>query len=822
MEKLQFYPLDVTYKVVDDKPVIHVYGKTNDGKQVCVIDRNFEPYFYAVLKREEDIDLFREKVKKLVIEHESGTASVVKAEPVLKKYLGQDVTAVKITTHLPADVPVIREAIKNWDMILSLHEYDIQFAKRYLLDKRIIPLTLVQAEGEFTAARSRVPVFAAVSMEQFSTDALHNPRVLAFDIETYNPAGKRFIPEQHPILMIGLYGDNFQKVFTWKQFNTELNYVEFVGGEADLIQKFKETIEHYKPDILVGYFSDGFDFPYMAERAKKYDITLDMSLDYSAAKIKKGRAEIAQLTGIVHLDVFKYISKVLGRALETDFLSLDAVASELLGDTKTKIDINSLASTWDNTPEKLEEFCIYNLQDACLTYRLCTKVMPNIIELVKIVGATLYDTTRMGFSQLVESFIMRQVQDFNELTPNKPSNYQVRERQQHTYKGAYVYEPEPGFYKGITVFDFRSLYPTIISSHNICLSTLNCECCRQQAPYAPLEQERYWFCTKQRGFISRMIEDLITRRMRIKEMLKEAKDRGERNVMLEARSESLKLLANAFYGYLGFFGARWYSIECARSVTAYGRFYINKVIEQAKNQGFKVLYADTDSIFMLLEDKMQSEALFFAERINQTLSGLMELSFEGFYPSGIFVSAKDGVLGAKKKYALLNENGNIKIRGFEMVRRNWSFIAKDAQRDVLNILLKEDDAKKALKYIKEVIRDLRERKIKNDKVVIHTQLQKETEDYAAVAPHVAVARHLKEKGVDVGPGSIIKFIVTEGKGIIRDRARIPEEVKDGEYDSDYYINNQIIPSVERIFNVLGYKKEDLIEEKAQSKLSGFM
>ena len=313
-----------------------------------------------------------------------------------------------------------------------------------------------------------------------------------------------------------------------------------------------------------------------------------------------------------------------------------------------------------------------------------------------------------------------------------------------------------------------------------------------------------------------IIEDLITRRMRIKEIMKKKED-----VLLESRSEGLKLLANSFYGYLGFFGARWYCLECAKSVTAYGRYYINQVINKAKEKGFNVLYGDTDSVMMALDKKTKQDAFAFVEQINTSLPGLMELEFEGFYPSGIFVSAKVGTFGAKKKYALLDEEGNIKIKGFETIRRNWSFIAKEVQEEVLGIILKERDADKALKYVRSIINDLREKKIPNDKVVIYTQLQKPIDEYAAVGPHVAVARKLKVKGEDVGPGSMIKFIITTGSGIIRDRAKLVDEVKKGEYDADYYIEHQIIPSVERIFNVLGYKKEDLIASKEQSKLGKF-
>ena len=814
-KKIQFYPLDITYKVIEDKPQIYIFGRTTDSQQICVIDPNFEPYFYVLLRDERDIDDFCNKVIKIKVEQDKREAVVTKTEVAEKKVLGKNKKLVKVFVKIPPDVPVIREVIKEWEMIESINEYDIHFTRRYLIDKGIIPLTLVQAEGDFVTLKSRVPCFKANKIEQLSSDSITNPKILAFDIETYNPAGKRYAPEQHPIIMLAFYGENFKKVITWKRFSTNLDYIEFVEGEAQLIQKFKEILEKQKPDILAGYFSDGFDLPYIITRARKYDIELDIGLDHSTLSLKKGRIESIQITGIVHLDVFKFVSKIMARGLDTDSYSLDNVAAEVLGERKVEVDLDNLSIAWDNDFKQLEKFCEYNLKDSELTYKLCIKILPNIEEMVKIVGLPLFEINRMGFSQLDEWYIMRQTKFFNELAPNKPHYEEISERRKHTYQGAYVYEPKPGLYKDIVVFDFRSLYPTIISSHNIGPSTLNCRCCKDEAKYVPTEEKKYWFCKKTKGFLPSIVEDLISRRNRIKEMLKTKKD-----VVLNARSESLKVLANSFYGYLGFFGARWYCFECAESVTAYGRYYIHKVIDLAKKHGFDVLYSDTDSIFLILGSKKKEDALKLVETVNSELPGIMELDYEGFYPSGIFVSAKQGEYGAKKKYALLDEKGVVKITGFETVRRNWSFIAKEVQGEVLNIVLKERDLPKAVRYAKQVIFDLKNKKIPNEKVVIYTQLQKEIGDYTSVGPHVAVAQRLKNKGEDVGPGSMIKFIVAEGAGKIRDKAKLPEETKEGGYDADYYINHQIIPSVERIFDVLGYKKDDLVTAH-QSKLKEF-
>ncbi|UCH12271.1 MAG: ribonuclease H-like domain-containing protein, partial [Candidatus Omnitrophota bacterium] len=587
-EKIQFFPIDVTYKKINDRAVIYIFGRTIDGKQICVTDESFQPYFYVIARKGFEL---REKIEKLKVGEGEETAEVVKTETVNKKYLGKEVEAIKVFTKLPHDVPIIRDVIKKWEVVESINEYDILFIRRYLIDKNIAPLTLCQATGEFVTQKSRVPVLKADSVEHFSDDTLTKPRILAFDIETYNPLGKSVMPEKNPIIMAAFYGDGYQKVITWKRFKTELDYIGFVESEAKLIERIKGIIEEYKPDILTGYFSDGFDFPYIRTRASKYKIKLDFGLDYS--ELKLGKNETAKIKGIAHVDVFKFIKRIVRIDLDTEVYGLNDVAAELLGEKKIKVDLDKLAHVWDNEPDKIEEFCRYNLHDSVLTYKLCEKMLPSIIEFVKIVGLPVYDINRMGFSQLVEWYLLKQAPNFNEIAPNKPHYDEISKRRMQTYRGAFVYEPEPGLYKDIAVFDFRSLYPTIISSHNISPATLNCDCCKDKE-VTPTE-EKYWFCTKKKGFIPTMIEELITRRMRIKEMIKE-----ETNVFLQARANSLKLLANSFYGYLGFYAARWYSIECAKSVTAYGRFYIQKVIDKAKAEGFKVLYSDTDSIFLSL------------------------------------------------------------------------------------------------------------------------------------------------------------------------------------------------------------------------------
>ncbi len=798
-----FYPTDIAYTVRNGKPIIQLYGRTVEGRQICVLDENFEPYFYVV----GDTDV------KVLEALRQDDYCVVRVEKVKKNLNEHPTEALKVFVNIPKGVPVLKDLAKELPGVIGVYEYDILYTRRYLIDKGIIPLTLTKVEGKESPFQSKVPCIKVDEIMPAGEDTL-KPKLLAVDIETYNPENKINM-KKHPILMIGLYGEKFSRVITWKKFETNEKYIEFVPTEAEMLQRFVELVSDYGPDMLVGYFTDGFDLPYIVERAKMHKIKLDLGLDYSQLEITGRMQAEAKITGIAHIDIFKFIRKVIARSLKTDSYSLDAVAGELIGEHKHKVDMDAFFRAWDEGGKQIEEYCKYNLQDCALTYKLTEKVLPNLIEFVRIIRLPPYDINRMTFSTYVEWFLMNQASARNEILLNRPYKRDELSRMSDRIKGAFVYEPKPGFYQKIAVFDYRSLYPSIIASHNISKGTLNCDCCKD-TPKVTTERGTFWYCAKRKGLFSTVISDLILRRGEIKKQLKTSKD-----PLLAARSEALKVLANSFYGYMGFAPARYYSIECAESTTAWARHYIRKAIETAQQAGFTVLYSDTDSCFILLDKKTKDDAMAWMEKVNKDLPGLMELDYEGFYPAGIFVSLKTGEAGAKKKYALIDEKGSIKIRGFESVRRNWSFIAKDVQKKVLEIILKEHDAAKAKAYVREVVEKMRKNAIPLDKVVIHTALSKATTGYTSIGPHVAAAQRMEAKGQTVGAGSVIKYVVVKGKGKIRDKVKLPDEATQEEYDGEYYIQNQIIPGVERIFAVLGIKVDDLLSATKQSSLEGF-
>jgi DNA polymerase elongation subunit (family B) len=803
MDKYEFYPLDFDYT---RDGTIQIIGKTINNERIIVIDNSMKQFFYAFPKG--PADKLSQELSNIRIKKDDGIIKFFKTEVVKKKFYDEEVEVVKCYAEDFKDYDTLKDKVK--ELGLERKEIDIKHIKRYLTEKNISPLVLSEVNGELIEDNDEGIVIKG-EVKQKGSEFLKNPRILAFDIEVYGDFSGYQKHKQDPIIMISFRGEDFKKVITWKKFDAK-DYVEFVNDESELIWKFIEVIKKYKPDYITGFFSDGFDFPYLRLRADELGIKLNLGIDDSLLSIRKVRGSFssARIKGIPHIDVYRFISRVMGGGLRIDTFNLNTVANEILGDKKIEFDLDDISQVWDSGD--LSKLVEYNLKDSDLAYLLCKKIIPNMNEISKFVGMPIYNVCRATYGGLVENYLIKKGKEFNEIIPNRPKYNDIVERYNQTYEGGFVMEPIPGFYSDIVFLDFRSLYASIIISKNISPSTLSKK--GNKTPEIDVNGiKNYYYFSSKKSFIPTIIKDLILERVKIKEQLK-----GKKDASLEGRSYALKTIGNSIYGYLGFSGSRYHCKECAASITAWARYYIKDVIKKAVEEGFEVIYSDTDSVGIALNKKTKEDALDFLKSINDDLPEFMELELEKFYKYGLFVGKKGSGTGAKKKYALIDDEGEVKIIGFETVRGDWSIIAKETQKKVIELILKENSFEKALKYVQKVIQDIKNNKIDINKMVMKTQLKMNLEDYKQIGPHVSVARRMKELGVNIGEGSVITYVIAEGSGLIRDRAKLLKEAKN--YDKDYYINNQIIPSVEKIFEIRKIHKEDLLSND-QSKLGEF-
>ncbi len=829
--EFEFIPLDYDYIDTERGSFVRIFGKSKKHERICLIDK-CDAFFYVTVKKNSE-KKFIEKLKKVKFEHANRIVTIQKAEIIEKRFLGKQVKTVRVYVNNPKDITPIKDIIKEWTETDKKTEIDINYVTRYILEKKVRPLVWQQVNGDeaplakYGLLGSNCKVYEVKTVKEIEDSKIEvdfKPKVIALDIEaTEFELGKGQI-----ILLSLVSSQGMKKVLTWKKFNKPPKEVEFVKDEKELLERFRDVVREEQPDILVGYFSDGFDLPYIRMRADKHKVKLNLGWDNSNINFIRGIISSAKIAGLVHIDLFRFIENIISPGLQTETLTLNDVAKELIGEEKIKIDIGKMLKDMHNKKdEEMHKFCLYNLQDSVLTEKLFQKLWFTIAELTKIVAVPLFNSSRDGYSQLVEHYLMLNASRFNEIIPNRPTRDKILERRTRTYKGGFVLQPQFALYKDVVVFDFLSFWPNIIATFNISPETYQEKRCKDcnETPEIEFEGEKrkFYFNKKTKALIPTVLSELLEKRIKIKHELKK-----HSSPILEARAHSFKTLANATYGYFGFFGARWYCLECSASSTGLGKHYIQQVIEKIRKAGFNVIYGDTDSVMFDLKDKTQQDATVLLEKINKDLPGSLELELENIYKRGLFVSKKTVKVGAKKKYALLAKDGSIKIRGFETVRRDWCILAKEMQHKVLKTILDEGKAENALEYVRKIIQDIEKRKIDNDKMIIRTQLKKEIEAYEAITPHVVIAKEMQSLGMPVGAGTLIEFIIAEpssgkakAKSLVRERAKLPNQVKQGHYDINYYIERQIVPAVENIFEIFGISRQELIEGKKQKKLGDF-
>jgi len=825
MTQINFIPIDYDYFDINGKNYAKIVGRTDKGKKVCIIDE-CDVYFWAILHddvKERKVEEIRKEIESIQVEKSGRRSCVLKTEVHDKNFLGRPVKAIKIFIPNFKDAHAIADKI-DYKEIEKRREYDLDFTTKYIMDRKLKPLYWYEIQGEilnnsqeYGGIDNCLDVDLCLKIDKITPlkDMVFKPKVLSYDIET-----DEFEIGKGHIVLISLVGENFKKVLTWKRSSNK-PFVEKLKDEEEMIKKFIEYVKDYNPDILTGYFSDGFDLPYLKARAEANKMKLNLGIDGSSPIFSRGRLLTGKIRGIVHVDLYRFIKTAYSQYLQSETLSLNEVASELLDEKKLDHEFKH-SSKLNN--DEWENFFDYNLQDSVLTYKLFDKIWPDMQEFTRIVQEPLFSITRDGMSSIVENYVIHNLEKYNEIADKRPLYDEIGERiEREKYEGAYVFQPKPGLYENIAFFDFTSMYGSVIVTYNLSKSTFSDKKIKDSHE-VELEKKKAYFIKKP-GFFPEMLSEIIDKRKQYK------KEYGiNKDPISKARSNAFKLIANAAYGYQGFFGARYYCLEAAAATAALARKHIMETIDFINKKDYVVVYSDTDSIAFNLGKHTQKQALELLSEINKKLPGIMELDLEDFYKRGIWVTKRTGEFGAKKKYALIDEENKIKIRGFETVRRDWCDLARVTQSKVLEYILKEGNEKKALEYTKQVIKKLKERKIELKEIMIRTQLKKSIDEYKSEGPHVTIAKKMKELGLPIKIGTLMEYFISEpeshqktktgkSKGPIRDRALLPDEK--GEYDIDYYLNNQIIPAVENIFEVFGINTKELIEGKKQMNLGEF-
>lgn len=610
MEKRNIILLDIDYITHDEKAVVRLFGKEKQKngktseKKIIALDDTFEPYIYVIAN---DIKQCQEDLENLDSKPE-------KIEVVHKKKFQIESKFLKVTFTHPQDVPKLRDIIRDFESVDEIREHDIPFYRRYLVDNAVFPMSEIELNGEiidsFPTIKSKDEDLEIIKLSQSpKTIGSEFPElnILSFDLEIRNPRGMPNSKEDE-IIMIGI-SSNFgvEKVLSTK--GEHIDFVETLTSEKEMIESFIKIVKDNNVDVIVGYNSDNFDFPYIKDRAALYNIDLDLGMDGSSLKfLKRGYSSAASLKGLIHVDLYL----VMRRYITLDRYTLERVYFELFGEEKIEVPGDRIFEFWDNGGEELDNLFNYSLDDVVSTLKIAEETLPLSLELTRIVGQPLFDLTRMATGQQAEWYLVRKAYEYNELVPNKPIGMQSSKRSESAV-GGYVKEPEKGLHNNLVQFDFRSLYPSIIISKNVSPDVLlkkhlgkdyNIANCLNKEENLEEGETNYnippeynnKFAKNPQGFIPSVIWNVVSERLKIKEQMKETDDPTEKKV-LKVQQDALKRLANTMYGIYGFSRFRWYSLECAESITAWGREYIKETMKKAEEYGFKAIYADTDGFY---------------------------------------------------------------------------------------------------------------------------------------------------------------------------------------------------------------------------------
>jgi DNA polymerase-2 len=753
-------------------PVIHIYGRLEDGRTFLVRDDRQRPFFYI-----RSSDAARAEALR------SGAP-----EPTDRvTFAGEPVS--RITLEAPQDVPPLRDRLHEHG--IDTFEGDVRFALRYLIERGIKGGCEIEGEAKRGARIDLVfdnPILrpAGVKLE---------PRTLAFDIET-DPKGER-------LLAISLYAPGIDEVLIVDGSDRAMpEHAIACSTESAALDAFCDRVRVYDPDVLTGWNTIDFDLTVLQRIAMRLGHPLQLGRDTGALRLRKAEGYFgsgqASVPGRLALDG---IDLLRGAFVRMDDYSLDAVAREVLGEGKAVAgDVRDrIAEIVHNYRHDLPAFALYARTDARLAYQIVERL--NLIPLA-FARSELTGMTPDRVAASIASFDFLYLSELERQRIVAPSVRGDDSRVFAAQQGGHVLEPIAGLYPNVWVFDFKSLYPSIIRTFNIDpLSYVATDSAADDLIRTPGGAFR-----RGRAILPRLLDDLFPRR----EAAKKAGD--------DVAANAIKILMNSFYGVLGTPACRFYNPALANSITGTGRELLLWSKQWFEEAGFNVLYGDTDSLFVLsgIEDPQTAlaQGRELAVRLSRKLSeyiaerwrvtSQLELKFEKLYAKLFLPRARHSTRGASKRYAgLVHGHGTVQFVGMEVVRRDWTALAKQVQRELYLRLFTDRPVDV---YLADIVEQVRSGKL-DDALVYRKNLRKGAEDYTATTPpHVAAARKST-----LGSGKLIAYVMTTAG---------PEPIDNVQHpiDREHYVVKQVKPVAEPVLATLDLDFERVIGDRRQIDL----
>ncbi|RMF04993.1 hypothetical protein D6764_05850, partial [Candidatus Woesearchaeota archaeon] len=372
MTVIQLYPLDVIYKAKKERSAVFVYGRTDRGRLICLMDRDYLASFSVRPVSGISAEQLKRSIEKEIVEtgRDEGAIKEISVETKKSPFRqdSEEVVQIKCSAE---EMFRAMDAVSSLAEASDFYETDIPVARRYLIDKRIVPVALSEAEGEFINYPGKVSVMKVSSFGPVSNESIPEPRILALsvlravDVTTVEEAGGRpqsmddVLPEEDAgrrsdsIASVALFmvqsieesgesrpvgeGGNpgALRVFANASLCSANAPVEsgskgalvVCSSDSEILEKLQKEIEMLAPDFIAGFGSDANDLMFLAERAEELGIAFSPALDSSRVRTRRKPRRQARIVGMPHLDLsgglYRRIASSVAQMKVVDFDSAD-------------------------------------------------------------------------------------------------------------------------------------------------------------------------------------------------------------------------------------------------------------------------------------------------------------------------------------------------------------------------------------------------------------------------------------------------------------------------------------------------------------------
>lgn len=585
------------------------------------------------------------------------------------------------------------------------------------------------------------------------------------------------------------------------------DYTVWLDTEWELLLKFNQVVAELNPDLVIGWNFVKFDIRLLVTAAKRNGIKLKLGRDGSEIEFIDGNRDGEQrypdkvyIAGRVVLDGIEVMKNA---TYSFPSFSLDNVASEILGDKKLiqQSGMDKLAEIkhlYKNDPASLIK---YNLQDCILVSKIFIKekLVEFIITRTKLTGLEL---DRVGgsvaaFTNLYLPYAHRK----GWVAPNL-----VASQDYVNSPGGFVMDSIPGIHNDVLVFDFKSLYPSIMRTFNVDpVALLEAEALEKELRIPGFRGGEFG---REKAILSSILDKLWKAREKAK---------SESNKVL---SNAIKIIMNSFYGVLGSAGCRFYDTKLASSITMRGHWVLHESKDWFEQKGLKVIYGDTDSIFVSLDDSKfnenQAEELgvelntWFNKKIHTdfNLENKMELEFETHFTPFFMPTIRGSESGSKKRYAgmkrINNSHSELIFKGMETVRSDWTELAKVFQTNLFQLVFSKSSCDE---YISSTIKQLRNGEL-DHLLIYRKRIRQHLNSYVKTTPpHIKAARFENSKSDKplYYKGSSIEYIIGVNGPQTNQENVIP--------NYEHYIDKQIFPIAEAILAIYSPETLDVFHQQ---------